>query len=91
MFFAGINMLTALFLICSASVTPEARDCSIDSASVVMRLPGTFDSPIACFFHGQAYVAQTTIGQELAEGERVKVICMRSERSDALSRQSHVR
>jgi hypothetical protein len=33
--------------------------------------------------HGQAYLAQTSIGQELGVNDRVKVICIRSEAVDA--------
>jgi hypothetical protein len=29
--------------------------------------------------HGQAYLAETSIGQELTAGERVKVVCARTE------------
>jgi hypothetical protein len=33
--------------------------------------------------HGQAYLAQTSIGQELGINDRVKVVCVRSETVDA--------
>jgi hypothetical protein len=33
--------------------------------------------------HGQAYLAQTSIGQELGVNDQVKVICIRSEVVDA--------
>ena len=33
--------------------------------------------------HGQAYLAQTSIGQELDINDRVKVVCVRSETVDA--------
>jgi hypothetical protein len=41
----------------------------------VFRVPDEFGSPAACFMHGQAYVAHTEFGRQLAEGERVKVVC----------------
>jgi hypothetical protein len=28
--------------------------------------------------HGQAYLAETTLGRDLADHERVKVVCVRS-------------
>jgi hypothetical protein len=76
-------MLTALVLICSAAVTPDLRDCARDNARVVMRVPAEFGNPVTCFIHGQAYLAQTSIGEELGENDRVKVICMVSEKIDA--------
>jgi hypothetical protein len=33
---------------------------------------------------GQAFLAQSSIGQELADNERVKVVCARSETVDAV-------
>ena len=36
-----------------------------------------------CFVHGQAYLAQTSIGQELSDDDRVKVVCARSDMIDA--------
>jgi hypothetical protein len=75
-------MLTALVLICSLSAIPDLRDCTRHNAAVVMSLPGEFNSPVTCFMHGQAYLAQTWIGRELAENERVKVVCVRKETTD---------
>jgi hypothetical protein len=76
-------MLTALVLICSLTVTPDLRDCTRVNATAAMRVPDDFANPATCFMHGQAYLAQTSIGQELAENERVKVVCARSETIDA--------
>jgi hypothetical protein len=36
--------------------------------------------------HGQAYIAETAIGQELGEDERVKVVCARRDMIDAFAR-----
>jgi len=33
--------------------------------------------------HGQAYLAETAIGQELGDSDRVKVVCAQSETVDA--------
>ena len=76
-------MLTALVLICSVAVTPDLRDCTRDNAAAVMRVPAEFGNPATCFMHGQAYLAETSIGQELGDNDRVKVVCARSETVDA--------
>jgi hypothetical protein len=77
-----LAMLSALLLVCSIAVTPDIRDCSRDNATAVMRVPAEFGNPLTCFMHGQAYLAQTAIGQELRDDERVKVVCTRSEKLD---------
>ena len=79
-------MLTALVLICSVAVTPDLRDCNRANATAVMRVPAEFGHPAACFMHGQAYLAETSIGQELGDNDRVKVVCARSESVDAAIR-----
>jgi hypothetical protein len=76
-------MLAALVLICSVAITPDLRDCTRANATAVMRVPADFGNPATCFVHGQAYLAQTSIGQELGDDERVKVVCARSEMIDA--------
>jgi hypothetical protein len=76
-------MLTALVLICSATVTPDLRDCTRANARAVMRLPAEFGNPATCFIHGQAYLANTSIGQELGDQDRVKIVCARIETIDA--------
>ena len=72
-------MLTALVLICSMAQTPDLRDCSRSNAVAVMRVPAEFGNPATCFMHGQAYLASTSIGQEMTQNEHVKVVCARSE------------
>ena len=76
-------MLTALVLICSVAATPDLRDCIHDNAVAVMRVPAEFGSPATCFMHGQAYLAGTSIGQELGDNDRIKIICVRTETIDA--------
>ncbi len=71
-------MLTALVLICSLSVTPDLRDCTRENALDVMRTPVEQANPATCFLHGQAYLAQTSIAQDLRETDRVKIVCARS-------------
>jgi hypothetical protein len=68
-------MLTALILICSATLTPDVRNCTRHNATVVMRVPAKFGNPAACFMHGQAYLAETSIGQALGNDDHVKVVC----------------
>jgi hypothetical protein len=76
-------MLTALVLICSTAITPDLRDCTRDNATAVVLVPVQSGNPATCFMHGQAYLAQTSIGQELGINDRVKVVCVRSETVDA--------
>jgi hypothetical protein len=76
-------MLTALVLICSAAVTPDVRDCTRANAMAVMRVPAKYGNPAACFLHGQAYLAETSIGEELGDSEQVKVVCAPTEMIDA--------
>jgi len=70
-------MLSALILICAAGVTADIHDCTRDNATVVMRLPAEPGNPVACFMHGQAYVAETSIGQSLVDGDIVRIVCTR--------------
>ena len=72
-------MLTALVLICSISVTPDLRDCTRDNALDVMRVPTEFASPTTCFLNGQAYLAETSIAQDLRETDRIKIVCARTQ------------
>jgi hypothetical protein len=78
-----LAMLTALVLVCSVAAIPDLRDCTRDNATAVMRVPEDFRSPFTCLMQGQAYLAQTSIGEELRGDERVKVVCARSETVDA--------
>jgi len=72
-------MLTVLVLVCSMSVTPDyLRNCDRNNAVRVMQLPEQIASPSMCAMRGEAYIAGTTIGQQLAEDERVKVLCIKS-------------
>jgi hypothetical protein len=58
-------MLTALVLICSIAVTPDLADCVVKNAAIVMRVPGEFGHPASCFMQGQAFLAATSVGQDL--------------------------
>ncbi|MFL4977317.1 MAG: hypothetical protein ACJ8FV_02480 [Xanthobacteraceae bacterium] len=41
----------------------------------MMQVPEEFSLPSQCFIRGQAFLAQTSIGREMAHNERVKVVC----------------
>ena len=70
-------MLSAMILICSLANTPNLADCSRTNAIDVVWVPETFTNPVTCFMHGQAYIAGTSIGQNLSRDERVRVLCVR--------------
>ena len=65
-------MLSAIVLICSATL----HDCTLDNATVVMRLPVESGSPAACLMHAQEVMAQTSISRALGVGDRVKITCL---------------
>ena len=71
-------MLTALILVCSLAKTPDLGNCTRDNALDVLHVPATFENPITCFMHGQAYLAETSIGRDMRKDERVKVVCVHS-------------
>ncbi len=68
-------MLTALVLICSLAVTPDLSSCTKDNAVSVTSVQEPTGSPVMCLMHGQAYIAETAMGRNLADDERVKVVC----------------
>lgn len=76
-------MLTALILICSMATTPDLADCTRDNALDVLRVPTEFSNAITCFLHGQAFLAETSLAQDLRETDRVKIVCARSRQADA--------
>ena len=76
-------MLTALVLICSITNTPDLTACTRDTAVQVMLVPTEFGNPATCFMHGQAYLAETSIGRDIAENERIKIMCVPSKTIDA--------
>jgi hypothetical protein len=68
-------MLAALVLICSIAVTPDLTDCAVTNSIIVMRAPGEFGHPAGCFMQAEAFLAATSIAQELASDDRVKIGC----------------
>jgi hypothetical protein len=75
-------MLTALVLVCSITVTPNLRACDASNARIVMRMPEAYTSTATCAMQGQAYFAQTALGQALADTDRVKVVCVSTKEAD---------
>jgi hypothetical protein len=75
-------MLTALVLICSIAVTPDLADCVVKNAAIVMRVPGEFGHPAICVMRTQAFLAATSIGQDLGANYRVRVVCRPIETAD---------
>jgi hypothetical protein len=72
-------MLTALILICSlATAAPDLGTCTRDNAVDVVYVPATFATPANCLMRGQAYLAGSEMGRNLARNEAVKVVCVRS-------------
>jgi hypothetical protein len=71
-------VLTALILVCSLAVTPDLAACSQSNAVHTMFVPEQFGNPVTCVMHGQAYLAETSIGQEIGQDERVKVVRIRN-------------
>lgn len=74
-------MLTAMILVCSLATTPNLGDCNRYNAVDVMWVPETFNNPITCYMHGQAYIAGTSLGRSLAADEHVRVLCLRKKRA----------
>ena len=72
-------MLVALILICSTRVASDVGECTRENARTVMRVPAEFGNPITCFMHAQAYIAQTSFGQELGPKDRLRIVCVRRE------------
>ena len=68
-------MLTAIILVWSLALAPDLRECSRDTAASVMQVPEEFALPSQCMMCGQAFLAETSIGRELTDQERVKVLC----------------
>jgi hypothetical protein len=75
------TILTALILVCSAALAPEARLCDRNNAVHVLHLPEQSANPMHCAMHAQAYLAGSSI--ELMAGEYPKILCIRSPQGNA--------
>src|SRR5262249_1113052 len=71
-------MLTALILVCSLAAVPDIAACTQDNAVDALHIPVMPANPVTCFMQAQAYLAGPSIGRDLAEGEAVKVVCVRN-------------
>jgi hypothetical protein len=71
------DVLTALVLVCSLAVTPDLRECGRDNTVHVLQVPEEFALPTVCAMRGQSFLAETSIGQDLADNERVKIKCIK--------------
>jgi len=69
-------MLVAVVLICSFASVSDPNDCSRNSTTAVMCVPAEFGSHVACFTHGQADLAASSVGQELGANDYAKVVCV---------------
>ena len=56
------------------------------NATAEMRVPAEFGNPITCLMHAQAYLAETSIGQDLSSNDRVKIICVRETAAASMQR-----
>jgi hypothetical protein len=65
-------MFKVVILICSLNLPPA--DCQINTAISVIDGPDAPDEEI-CGFAGQAYIAQTALGDRRHDDEYVKVKC----------------
>jgi hypothetical protein len=63
--------------VCSLALTPDLRESSRDNAVHVLQVPEEFALPAIYAMRGQAFCAETSISQELADDERVKIMCVR--------------
>lgn len=69
-------MLSAFVLVCSLSITPDLKDCDRTTAVGVLKVPEDIAVPNQCLMMGAAYLAQTEMGRQLSQDERVKVLCL---------------
>jgi hypothetical protein len=78
------RMLTAIVLICSVSLTPDLADCSPENARAAIRVPAEFANPVTCLMQSQAFLAETSVGEESDYDDRVKIVCARREPVSAM-------
>jgi hypothetical protein len=79
-------VLTAVILVCSLAIAPDLAGCNPSNAVTSLRVPEQFGNPATCFMHGQAYLAETSIGRDLSVDERIKVVCARTSSVAAVRR-----
>jgi hypothetical protein len=67
-------MFKVILLVCAAHTAPG--DCHADTALHLLIGPDA-SNEVMCGMQSQAYLAQTWIGESLAEGDYVKILCRR--------------
>lgn len=70
-------MLTALILVCFGGVS-----CNVDTASYILRTDVYVASPSRCLMLGEAYLANTSLGVNVAGDMMVHILCIRTEGRD---------
>jgi hypothetical protein len=78
-------MFKVILLVCAANIAPG--DCQADTALYLLNGPDA-SNEVMCGMQSQAYLAQTWIGQALADDEYVKVVCRRGPRERVLEEAS---
>jgi hypothetical protein len=77
-------MLNAVILVCSTALTSNLGDCSPANARTTIRVPIEVENPVTCLIQGQAFLAQTSLANELGDDDRVKIVCARREPAAAM-------
>jgi hypothetical protein len=78
-------MFKVILLVCAANLAPG--DCREDTALHLLNGPDA-SNEVMCGLQSQAYLAQTWIGQSLADGDYLKIICQRGPRERVLEKAS---
>jgi hypothetical protein len=78
-------MFKVILLVCAANVAPG--DCQADTALYLLNGPDA-SNEVMCGMQSQAYLAQTWLGQSLADGEYLKIICQHGPRRRILEEAS---
>jgi hypothetical protein len=72
-------MFKVLVLVCSSALAP--MECQIETAEDVISGPAA-GNEVMCGLHGQAYIAETALGERIGPDEYVKIKCIRSTEGD---------
>jgi hypothetical protein len=68
-------MFKVILLVCATSIA--RGDCQPDTALYLLNGPDA-SNEVSCGMQSQAYLAQTWIGQSMAEDEYLKIVCRRA-------------
>jgi hypothetical protein len=78
-------MFKVILLVCAANIAPGDRQA--DTAVHLMNGPDA-SNEVMCGMQSQAYLAHTWIGQSLAAGEYLKIVCRRGQAERVLEKAS---